>query len=63
MIPFILRFAQQIPLINPEVLRYDPDRQIAQVQERGNWIDRLAAGVQEASTKITRMNNETTDDE
>ena len=63
MIPFILRFAQQIPSVSPEILRYDAERQIAQVLECGNWVDRLTAGGQETSTKFTKVKTETTDDE
>jgi hypothetical protein len=63
MIPLILRFANKIPTVSPEILRYDAERQIAQVMEGGNWIDRLTAGGQEASTRFTKVKAETTDDE
>lgn len=61
--PIILRFAQRIPPVSPEVLRYDAERQIAQVLEGGNWVDRLTVGGQGEGTSFTRVQAETTDDE
>jgi hypothetical protein len=61
--PIILRFAQRIPPAKPEILRYDAERQIAQVLEGGNWVDRLTVGGQGENTKCTKVQNETTDDE
>ncbi|MBN9662265.1 MAG: hypothetical protein J0H49_28970 [Acidobacteria bacterium] len=61
--PIILRFAQRIPAASPEVLRYDAERQIAEVLEGGQWVDRLTVGGQGASTKFTKVKNETTDDD
>jgi len=63
MIPFILRFAQRIPPICPEILVYDAERQVALVLVEGTWVDRLTANEQGAGTRITEVTNETTDDE
>jgi hypothetical protein len=63
MIPLVVRFAQRIPPVSPEILRCDEERQIVQVLANGNWIDRLTAGGQGPYTKHTRTKNETTDDE
>jgi hypothetical protein len=62
MIPLILRFAQRIPPVIPEILRYDAERQIALVLENGIWIDRITAGEREQGTRLTRVKAETTDD-
>ena len=64
MIPFILRFAQQIPPVSPEMLRYDAERQITQLLDNGNWVDRLAVGGRAGeNTRFTKVKTETTDDE
>jgi len=63
MVPFIFRFAKPIPSINPEILGYDSERQIALVLQGDIWVDRLAAGKQDASTGFTKVRTETTDDE
>lgn len=60
--PFILRFAQLIPPISPEILRYDAVRQIAQVLDGGIWVDRLTTGGPGDKTKVTEVRSETTDD-
>lgn len=63
MTPLILRFAQRIPSVVPELLRYDAERQIAQVLEDGKWIDRLVSGAPGENTRCTKVKTETTDDE
>lgn len=62
MVPFILRFANKLPPTRGEILRYDAERQIAQVLEGGKWVDRVSAGGQESSTRVTAVHAETTDD-
>jgi hypothetical protein len=62
MIPLIVRFGEKIPLVPPEVLRYDPKRQLPQVLEDGRWIDRIEAGGREGTTRVTCVQAETTDD-
>lgn len=63
MIPLILRFANKIPASAPEVVRYDSQRQIAEVLDRGEWVDRLIVCGLEASTMVTMVNAESTDDQ
>lgn len=62
--PFLLQFAEPIKYAEPQRLRYDETRQIAQVQINGQWIDTpdaLEHTMQ--STRVTRVQAETTDDE
>lgn len=62
--PFLLRFAEPIRHAEPQRLRYDETRQIAQVQINGQWVDTpdaLEHTMQ--STRITKVQSETTDDE
>ena len=64
MIPFILRFAQQIPPSNSEAVRYNAQRQITQSLENCWWVDRLVKGGPAGdNTKYTKVKAETTDDE
>jgi hypothetical protein len=57
MTPFILRFAQRIPPFNPEILRYDHERQVAQVSVGGNWLGRLTVGGQ-AEPVVARLHED-----
>lgn len=62
--PFLLQFAEPIKHTEPQRLRYDETRQIAQVQINGQWVDTpdaLEHTMQ--STRITKVQSETTDDE
>lgn len=64
LMPFLLQFAEPIKHAEPQKLRYDETRQIAQVQINGHWIDTpdaLEHTIQ--STRITKVQAETTDDE
>ena len=63
MTPFILRFAQQIPASYPQALRYDAQRQIAQILENGKWVDTPDAREKvRQATRLTKVAAETTDD-
>jgi hypothetical protein len=62
--PFLLRFAEQIEHAAPQLLRYDEARQIAQVQINGTWVDTPDALEHTIhSTRLTKVQAETTDDE
>lgn len=62
--PFIIRFATPIEGSEPQPLRYDTNRQISQLLVDGLWLDATNAGITAGgSTRITRVQNETTDDE
>jgi hypothetical protein len=64
MIPFIFRFAQQIPPTASETLRYDAQRQITQILESGSWVDTPTARAKAGEdTRFTKVKSETTDDE
>ena len=63
-LPFMFRFAQPLPPVPRHVLRYDRTRQMSQVLVDGRWIDSPDASDEPtASTRITRVSGETTDDE
>lgn len=62
--PFIARFATSIEGNDPQCLRYDANRQISQLLVEGVWLDAADIGPTACrSTRITRVQNETTDDE
>jgi hypothetical protein len=60
MVPFLFRFAQKLPDMKPQQLRYDEGRQVSQVLEGDTWID---ACVDYHPSRFTRVKQETTDDE
>jgi hypothetical protein len=62
--PFLLQFAEPIKHALPQRLRYDEVRQIAQVQVNGHWVDTPdAPDYTIQSTRLTKVQAETTDDE
>lgn len=62
--PFLFRFAERLPGVTYRPLRYDASRQVSQVFVDGRWIDTVDASVEAAvSTRETRVQRETTDDE
>lgn len=63
-LPLLMRFAEPLGPAASQRLRYDPVRQIAQVEVSGQWIDTPDAAVDvHSSTRITRVERETTDDQ
>ncbi len=63
-VPFIFQFAQQMARVPSRSLRYDATRQISQVLINGRWVDGPDAfGEPMASTRLTKVRQETTDDE
>nr|WP_315229789.1 hypothetical protein [uncultured Albidiferax sp.] len=63
-LPLLMRFAEPLGPTASHRLRYDPARQVAQVEVDGQWIDTPdAEGDVHASTLITRVARETTDDQ
>lgn len=64
LIPFLLRFAEPLKNTTPQRLRYDEVRQIAQVYLNDKWVDSPDVLYHTThSTMITKVQNETTDDE
>jgi hypothetical protein len=62
--PFLLQFAEPIKHALPHRLRYDEVRQIAQVHLNGHWVDTPdALDYTIQSTRLTKVQAETTDDE
>lgn len=62
--PFITRFAMPIGGSEPQPLRYDAERQISQLLVNGEWLDATSTGMTTGgSTRHTKVNNETTDDD
>lgn len=63
-IPFLVRRSEPIPPSAARRLRYDPVRQLSQVEVNGCWIDAADAPTAAAAgTRLTRVNAESTDDE
>ena len=63
-LPFVFGFRQKLPELPSHPLRYDAARQISQVLIDGRWVDGPdASGLLMASTRFTRIERETTDDE
>jgi len=60
--PFLLRFSEPIPTQKPVRVKYDPVRQVSLVEVAGQWIDGTLTNAPHVSTRITRVNAETTDD-
>jgi len=64
LVPFIVRFGEPMGESPLRPLRYDAPRQIAQVLVNGSWVDTPdATGEMEASTRMTKTERETTDDQ
>lgn len=63
-LPFIFGFGRKLPDVPHHPLRYDAERQISQVLIEGRWVDTPdASGHLMASSRITKIGQETTDDE
>jgi hypothetical protein len=63
-VPFVFRFAQRMMDIPYHALRYDTARQISEVLVNGRWVDSPDAFAElTASTRVTKVQRETTDDE
>lgn len=64
LIPFLLRFAEPLKHSAPQRMRYDEARQIAQVYLNDKWVDSPDALDQSThSTRVTKVQAETTDEE
>lgn len=62
-VPLLLRFAEPLPETVCERLRYDEERQISQIEVNGIWIDTPGAASEvQSTTRVTRVQAETTDD-
>lgn len=63
-LPLLMRFAKPLGPAVSHRLRYDPARQIAQVEINGQWVDTPdAEGEFPSSTFITKVARESTDDQ
>ena len=63
MTPFIVRFAQQLPTVQPRQAHYDAERQVMRVCEDGHWMDAVdAREPTQPETTFTKVHHETTDD-
>ena len=64
MVPFVFRYAERLPQPARSPLRYDAERQIAQVLLGSTWVDTRDVPTEATpSTRLTRVKAETTDDE
>lgn len=62
-LPFLARFANPLPDTITDPIRYDETRQIAQVHFNGGWVDAPKTPRTLGMTRVTKVRNETTDDE
>lgn len=62
-VPFIVRYAKLALELPAQIFRYDPDRQISQVLLEGRWVDSPDAHPEPLGTRLTRVRNETSDDQ
>jgi hypothetical protein len=63
--PFLARFAIPLPAATrSEKICYDPVRQVSRVFVDGDWVDAIdATKVNLPSTRVTKVDRETTDDQ
>ena len=63
--PLLLRFAAPIaPTRAARANRYDSERAVSQVYQNGRWVDRVDSSDEDPpTTKFTKVNRETTDDD
>lgn len=62
--PFIAEFAVRLANRPPQVLRYDPQRQVSEVHDGRHWIDASTArDMGHGMTRMTKVHQESTDDE
>lgn len=63
-LPFVLTYAEPIERNEtPVPVRYDAERQVSQICVDQQWVDTLEGRQDLAATRITRVDQETTDDE
>ena len=60
--PFLLLFAEPIPDVAPNVMRYDSARQQSEMLVDGQWVDTVDMSVPDSGTRVTKVSSETTDD-
>lgn len=62
-LPFLARFANPLPETIADPIKYDEKRQVAQVNFNGRWVDAPKTSRTRGGTRVTKVRNETTDDE
>ncbi|HLO96318.1 MAG TPA: hypothetical protein VK195_18570 [Burkholderiaceae bacterium] len=60
--PFLLRFSEVMPPQPGVRMRYDPVRQVSDVEVDGQWVEATSQNVLNIGTMVTRVQSETTDD-
>ena len=60
--PLIAQFATRLGDDRDEIFRYDPARQVSQLWNGREWVDTFEARRNFASTRFTRVSQESTDD-
>ena len=55
--------ASRVADTTAEPVRYDAARQVTQVRVDGDWVDARKAPRRAGMTRVTKVQNETTDDE
>jgi hypothetical protein len=63
-VPFIFGYAEPLENIPTQILRYDKERQLSQVLVGDDWVNTIDARVDpSATTRLTRVRPETSDEE
>ena len=62
--PFLMHFSEEIKRCEPTPVRYNKVKNLMEAYQNGSWVNLPAANfTTQGSTKVTRVNQETTDDE
>lgn len=60
--PFLLRFSEALPVQQPVRMKYDAVRQVSMVEIDEQWVDATSTRAPLATTRLTKVQAETTDD-
>lgn len=62
--PFLMRFSEEVKSRIPVPVRYSRAKNLMEVYQNGSWVNSPQATlVAQGSTRVTKINQETTDDD